>query len=192
MVAPCHTVLEAEPTAGIFTNTELRALAGVDDSDTAFDVELGDAEGAALSIVGGILAITCADATVTDYYDRWDARLELSRAYTGTVTVTYRDDADAEQTIADTEYVVDDSAQPSAVAFDERPDHELSTQRANPISVAYDTGVPDRGESAVQEAVKVAFKAVWGRAPDSLPLDMARQRIEELALRFGAQDALTV
>ena len=125
-----------------FTVAEAKQLLGVPDNDNQHDEELENIFRAAQEYVSKHLARTYASSTRDDFYEAWASGLQLSADLPGaTVTVTYHDADDAEQTVAAADYAVDKSASPTVINFGDAPALELSNKRVNPIKVAYSEGI---------------------------------------------------
>ena len=135
-----------------------------------------------------------------DYFLCFGLNLQLSALQVGKapmttdalagVAVKYRDDQNAEQTIADTDYVLDLTDRIPAIRFAKTPSVQLSRLYANPVSVGYTfdplTLITQRTElKVIKQCVALLAKAIFSaKSAGSIDseLDIARGLLEQYSV----------
>jgi len=139
--------------------------------DTTYNTYLTRLIVAASTFASNYIGESLESSTIVDYYDAWDARLELSKRFADSrpaPSVTYYDTANAVKTLT-TSLIIDNSGESAALIYALSPSAALSTQITNPITVTYSTSNLNTAESeAIKQAVLMVISDLFHDRADNL------------------------
>jgi len=139
--------------------------------DTTYNTYLTRLIVVASTFASNYIGESLESSTIVDYYNGWDARLELSKRFVDSrpaPCVTYYNAENSVKTLSVTP-VIDGSGETAALVYTAAPLVALSTQITNPITVTYSTSNLNTAESeAIKQAVLMIISDLFHDRADNL------------------------
>ena len=139
--------------------------------DTTYNAYLTRLIVVASTFASNFIGESLESSTIVDYYNGWDARLELSKRFADSSpapSVTYYNALNTVSTLATTP-IIDGSGEKAALVYTTAPSEALSTQITNPITVTYSTSALNIAEGqAIKQATLMIISDLFHDRADNI------------------------